>query len=174
MVSLNQLLNSKTQGMLKKFPKPITQSFNNFPQLFIDLLTWLHMNFSSPVLANPSISPNKANCGSNHRTLMEIIWFGSLGSIPSFSIKFSLWTSTRQAVMQHNTVHTIPTPIPTNSTFCRLATLNIQWSNHWVMKHIQNLNTKKLIKGTLTLPMWTSKLLLCLIKKVFPVALTTP
>ena len=76
--------------------------------------------------------------------------------------------------MQHNIEQTIPAPIATSSKCLCFANLNIIWSSLSVMELIRDLTTMKVIMGTLTLPIRTSMLLLCLIKKVCPLALTIP
>ena len=94
---------------------------------------------------------------------------GSLGSIISAFIKYSLWTSTSQAAMQHNIEHIIPTPILIRVTCCCVAFL--EQNKNDIMKRIEDLRANKLFKGMWTLlPMPKSKLLVCSKKKVFPVA----
>ena len=96
---------------------------------------------------------------------------GSLGSIISAFIKYSLWTSTSQAAMQHSIEHIIPTPILIRVTCCCVAFL--EQNKNDIMKRIEDLRANKLFKGMWTLlPMPKSKLLVCSKKKVFPVAAT--
>ena len=51
--------------------------------------------------------------GSKLKIVMDMVCarLRASGSIPSFLIKFSLWTSTYQAAMQHYIEQTIPQPI---------------------------------------------------------------
>ena len=89
---------------------------------------------------------------------------GSLGSIISAFIKYSLWTSTSQAAMQHNIEHIIPTPILIRVTCCCVAFL--EQNKNDIMKRIEDLRANKLFKGMWTLlPMPKSKLLVNLFKK---------
>ena len=170
MVPLNQLLTSWTQGMLKKFPKLNIHPVNNSPEFHIDLVTCLMKNSQSPSSTSPSVSPNKINCGSNQRILMEIMPYGSSGL--SLLISFNLWTSTCQAAMQHNIEQIIPTPILTSVTLGLLAFSD--QNRRGIMNRRKELSTKKATRGTLTFFLVNVffKLLLCSIKKVFPVAWT--